>query len=131
MQIQLGAKQLVELGSHTCPAGKIRRSGYTRSDGTRVKWACVPDTGAPGKTPASKRLLPEIRPGDIGMWKKSMPDYRRHAELRKAVDRRGCRRVIGGLTLLRNKTADPATKATAKADWKWLRNQGFCKLKTK
>lgn len=129
-RIRMGAEELVELG-RSCGRGKIRRSAYRRTDGTYVKSACVPDKGAPGKTPSSKRLLPEIIPGDIGIWKKDMPAAKRHSELERVVERRGCRKVIGGLTLLRNKSADSGTKAKAKADWKWLRAQGFCGLKGK
>lgn len=129
-KVSLGASELVELG-RKCARGKILRSGFTRSDGTYVAPACVPDKGAPGKTPAYKRVLPTPEPGSLGKWSKRMPDAARHAELKKTVDRRGCRAVIGSLTLLRNLTADRPTKAAAKADAAWVRKQGFCKLKTK
>jgi hypothetical protein len=130
-RIRMGAEELVELGRAKCGRGKIRRSGYRRSDGTYVKPTCVPDKGAPGKTSAAKRVLPEPVPGDIGPWKRDMTDGRRHVALERAVERRGCRKVIGGLTLLRNLTADSGTKRTAKADAKWLHDQNFCKLKGK
>ena len=130
-RIRMGAEELVELGRIKCGRGKIVRSGFTRQDGTYVAPGCVPDKGEKGKTPAAKRVLPDLVSGDIGIWTKRMPVTKRHESLKKAVDRRGCRKVIGGLTLLRNRTADPATKAKAKADAKWLHRQGFCKLKTK
>lgn len=129
-QIRMGAEELVELG-RACGRGKILRSPYRRKDGTYVKAACVPDKGAPGKTPASKRVLPEPVAGDLGVWKRDMPAGKRHESLRKVVERRGCRKVIGSLTLLRNLTADRGTKAVAKADAQWLHDQNFCRLKSK
>ncbi len=44
-----------------CPKGKIRRSSYTKKDGTRVASTCVPDKGKPGKTPKSQKILPPIK----------------------------------------------------------------------
>jgi hypothetical protein len=130
-RIGLGAIELVELGRARCGKGKILRSGYRRKDGTYVKSSCVLDTGAPGKTPASKRVLPKPEPGALGIWSKRMPSGRRHEQLKKVVERRGCQKVIGSLTLLRNLSPDPATKKAAKADAQWLHDQGFCKLKGK
>jgi hypothetical protein len=60
-----------------------------------------------------------------------MSQEKRHQSLKKVVERRGCRQVIGSLTLLRNLTADGGTKKAAKADAKWLHDQNFCKLKSK
>lgn len=130
-RIRMGAEELVELGRIKCGRGKILRSGFTRRDGTYVTPACVPDKGAKGKTPVSKRVLPKPVRGDIGVWTKEMPVAKRHEALKRVVNERGCRKVIGGLTLLRNLTSDPATKTKAKADAKWLHGQGFCKLKSK
>ncbi len=131
MRIRLGASDLIELGRTRCGRGKIRRSGYMRSDGTYVKPACVPDKGAPGKTPASKRVLPKPKPGALGRWSSKISDGRRHDALEAITDKRGCRKVIGSLTLLRNLSADPKVKIVAKGDAKWLHNQDFCKLKSK
>jgi len=41
-----------------CKRGQIKRQSYKRSDGTRVKAACVKDVGKPGRTPSKKRILP-------------------------------------------------------------------------
>lgn len=125
----MGAKVLVELG-RTCAAGKIRREAYTRRDGTRVKAACVPDKGAAGKTPASKRWA-RFGPGYLPGWKKDKPISERHAALERQVRREGCVTVIRKLTQLRNVTTDPATEIRARIDAGWLHNQGFCTLKSK
>lgn len=130
MKVRMGAIELVELG-RKCGRGKILRAAFVRSDGVYVAPSCVPDKGAPGKTPAGKRVLPKPEPGSLGKWSKWMLPSDRHAELKKTVSRRGCREVIGSLTLLRNLSSDRLTKITAKADADWVRKQGFCKLKTK
>lgn len=131
IRIRMGAEELIELGRSRCGKGEIVRSGFRKSNGTYVKPTCVPDSGSPGKTPISKRVLPVPKTGSLGVWKKEMPVSRRHEELKKTVARRGCRQVIGSLTLLRNLSADPGTKTAAKADAKWVHKQGFCKLKGK
>lgn len=131
MKIRLGAKELVELGRTRCKRGEILRRGYTKKDGTYVKPGCVPDKGAPGKTPAAKRILPKPVPGELGRWTKAMPASERHSALRKVVDRRGCAKVIWSLTRLANLTTDRPTKTKARSDAGWLHDQGFCKLKTK
>lgn len=130
-KVSLGASELIELGRARCGRGEILVRGYTRRDGIQVASFCTRDMGAPGRTPASKRVLPKPVPGSMGVWKKTMPVAARHKELKKAVERRGCRQVIGSLTLLRNLTADTETSRTAKADAKWVHNQNFCKLKSK
>lgn len=40
----------------TCPSGEVTRHAYTTKRGSYVKSACIPDVGAPGKTPKSKRI---------------------------------------------------------------------------
>lgn len=117
--------------ARSCPAGFIMRRAYTTKAGVEVSSGCVPDIGKPGKTPPSGRTLPDIRPGGLQGWKKKMAPTARHSILRDVVHQDGCAEAIRRLTLLRNKTADPGTKRTAKADADWLRRQGFCELKTK
>ena len=47
--------------SKSCPAGKIRRKGYTTKRGTKVSATCTKNMGAPGKTPSSKKVLPKLK----------------------------------------------------------------------
>jgi hypothetical protein len=131
-KIQMGARELVELG-RGCGPGQIMRRGFTRSDGTYVKPGCVQDQGAPGKTPASGRVLPQPKAGMLKGWKAADSAGKRHAALKKAVKAESCRSVINRLTLERNFTSrtSPTTSRTAAADAKWLHNRNFCKLKTK
>jgi hypothetical protein len=132
LKIQMGARELVELG-RGCGPGQIMRHGFTRKDGVYVPPGCVKDQGARGRTPASKRILPQPKAGMLKGWEAKKSAEQRHASLRKAVKAEGCRNVINRLSLERGftKTTSPKTAATAKKDWQWLRKQGFCKLKTK
>jgi hypothetical protein len=132
VKIQMGARELVELG-RGCGPGQIMRRGFTRKDGAYVAPGCVKDQGAPGRTPASKRILPQPKAGMLKGWEAKKSADQRHASLRKAVKAEGCRNVINRLSLERGftKKTSPKTAATAKKDWQWLRKQGFCKLKTK
>lgn len=132
IRVQLGARELVELGRH-CGPGQIHRRGFTRKDGTYVAPGCVKDQGARGRTPASKRVLPSPKPGMLKGWKAADSAPKRHEALKKAVKAESCRSVISRLTLERNFTSrtSPKTSRTAAADAKWLHDKSFCKLKTK
>lgn len=132
IRVQLGARELVELG-RGCGPGRILRKGYTRRDGTYVAPGCVKDQGAPGKTPASKRVLPSPKAGMLKGWKATDAAPKRHEALKKAVKAESCRSVISRLTLEHNLTyrTSPRTARTAAGDAQWLHNRDFCKLKTK
>jgi len=131
-KIQLGARELIELG-RGCGPGQILRNGFTRKDGTYVPPGCVKDQGTRGKTPAWQRVLPKPKAGMLKGWKADESAEDRHAALRRAVKSEGCRSVITRLTLEHNFTyrTSPKTAKTAMTDAKWLHKQGFCKLKTK
>lgn len=134
MRVKMGASELVELGR--CKAGKTlrkgyRRHGYTKKDGTRVAPKTVEPACVPGsKAPPSKRWLPDLGPTPIGRWSKHMPDEKRHEALRKKVDQVGCYKVRKDLNALRNVQRDSETKAKMTEDFNWLRQQGFCQLKS-
>lgn len=132
MRIRLGARELVELG-RSCGPGRILRRGFTRKDGTYVKPECVKDQGARGKTPPSRRVLPQPKEGSLKGWRAEASASSRHQALRKAVRAEGCRNTISRLTLERNftKKTSPKTSRTAAADATWLHDQRFCRLKTK
>lgn len=131
-RIQMGAKELVELG-RKCGPGKILRSGFTRSDGTYVKPSCVKDQGAPGKTPSAKRVLPKPKEGTLRGWSSDDSAKTRHQALKKAVKTEGCRSVILRLNLEANftKKTSPKTYRAARQDMEYLRGQNWCALKTK
>jgi len=124
------ADELIEMGRSRCPSGKILRVAYRRKDGVRVKAACVPDTGAPGKTPPSKRFA-KFSPGFLGGWHKDESAGTRHRKLERMTRRVGCLETIRRLNELANVTTDKPTERKARSDRAWLHNQNFCHLKTK
>lgn len=133
MRAKMGARELVELGRRDCGPGKILRRGFTRKDGSYVAPSCVEDQGKPGRTPVYARILPRPEEGKLKGWSSSQGDKKRRSALKKAVKSEGCRGVILRLNLEANFTrqTSPKTYRKAREDMNWLRNQGFCKLKTK
>ncbi len=130
------AEELVELGKARCRPGKIWRKGYTaKKDGRKVHvpGTCVIDQGAPGKTPAAKRVLPAPTPGALMFWSHRKPQAERHEILKNLLKRKPCVTVIRDLNLLANftKATSPATHSTARADMDWIRKQPTCVLKMK
>lgn len=111
-----------------CPRGKIRRKKYTTRKGVKVKSVCVKDTGKPGKGP---KTLPKPKAGGLRGWTKDLSAPARRKILKRVSAAKGCGKTLKDLNLLRNITADKPTKKKASADYDWLYNQGFCKLKTK
>lgn len=128
----------------SCPRGKIRRvafnrkaysrKSYRRSSGTRVRASyvnrshvpstCVPDIGAPGKTPASKRILP--KPGkEVSLSRFGYGTHRaaqaRHQALEKASRAHGGLKVLRRMILLSNFQAHPAAKRTMREDVQFMR----------
>lgn len=127
----------------SCPRGTIRRKSfnkraysrksYTRKSGSRVKAArvsrshvastCVPDKGARGKTPASRRVLPKIgRELSLRKYGYSThkPASKRHESLKKASSRSGSLKVLRHLNLLRNYQADDKAKNVLGKDVKYM-----------
>ena len=136
------AEELIELGRR-CPRGKIWRKGYTRKDGTKVKGDCVKDTGKPGKTPPSEKVLPKPKKGNLSCrgedWEKTDSKAERHRIIKCLVTEKNrgkkdpCRTTILDLNLLANftKRTSPGTHRKARADMAWARKQKWCKLKSK
>lgn len=84
-----------------------------------------------GKSKKLKKWLPKLGPAPLGMWSKRFPDYVRRSSLAKKTRERGCLRVLRDLNALANVTKDKETEKLLRKDYKWLKSQGFCKLKTK
>ena len=123
----------------SCPTNKIRRvasyvKGYTKEDGTKVsgyyrKSTCVPDKGAPGKTPKSKQVLPTPKKGllaqygyeDVVHTKASS----RHRSLKKAVGQESYATVVRQLNVVANytKVSNPSFHALVKRDMRWLKKE--------
>ena len=122
------SKTVIEMGRGGCKPGDVRRKGYTRSDGTRVKASCVVDQGKRGKTPKSERVLPKPKAGKLMGWKTKLSAAERHAILRQVARKHGCKDAVLDLNLLANytKRTSPKTHRTARADMAWLRKQDWC-----
>ena len=109
-----------------CPRGKIRRVGYTRKDGTKVKSTCVRDTGLPGKTPASRKVLPKPVAGNLKKFGygdvKNTSAAVRHAALLKGVKAAGYATIIRRVNLVANynKRTSPRVHRIMRSDKKWM-----------
>lgn len=127
--------RVVELGAR-CPSGEIFRDpySYTREGKeVNVKGKCIVNQGTPGKTPASDKVLPKLKAGTLFGWKAKLPAAERRKSLKKATSVEGCRAVISRMNAVRGytKKTSPTTYKKLVADWKWLREQEFCTLKSK
>ncbi len=109
-----------------CPPGKIRRKAYTRKDGVHVKSTCVPDKGKPGKTPASRKVLPVPVKGNLtkyGYFKvKNTTAKVRRAALLKGVKDAGYATIIRRVNLVANynKRSDPKVHQIMRNDIAWM-----------
>lgn len=123
------AEELIELGRKKCRSGQILRKGFTTRKGVKVPPVCVTDTGAKGKTSKGDRWFPEGV--DIGNWAKRKSTGQRRAILKDLLDGRPCGSVLQDVKAVANVTADKETKRKLRSDYKWLRAQDVCKLKSK
>jgi len=122
----------------SCGSGKIRRKSYERKahsrksykkgstkvrgsyvNRTHVPSTCVKDTGKPGKTPKSQRVLP--KPGEkLHLSKFGYATHKapaeRHKALREASRSENPLMVLKRLNLLANYQADPRAKAVMRED---------------
>jgi hypothetical protein len=108
-----------------CAKGMIRRSAYTKKSGVRVKSACVPDKGRPGKGGPIKVSLDDKHLGKYGYSLKKSSSARRKA-IQKAVKAKGALTVLRRLVVLRtyrkyNKKSADYVKLDK--DVKYLRNR--------
>ena len=86
-----------------CSKGKIVRSAYTRKNGTRVRSSCTTNKGLPGKTPASKKVLPKLKPGLLSQYGYHLnkPIVTRDRAIKKAINDEGSLPVLKHLVVLR------------------------------
>ena len=113
----------------SCPKGKIRRSAYTRKDGTHVGSTCVPDVGKPGKTPASQKVLPKPKPNVLTSkgYRVNKSAEARHKALDRVVKERGESplSVFRHLLLIANytTTSNPEAHAVYRRDMAWVKKK--------
>lgn len=84
-----------------------------------------------GRGKNAKKWLPDLGPKPLGRWSKKYPAGMRHYSLLKKTSEKGCLRVLRDLNALANVTRDKATAKLLRKDYRWLRAQSACKLKSK
>lgn len=143
------AEELIELGRRKkkCGPGEVQRKGYRikkgKAKGKYVEPGCVVDQGKKGKTPPSKRVLPDPKEGALSCKGRDW-DHQQKASTRRSIlkcvvttklrsEPDPCRTGILNLNLLANftKNTSPETHRKARADMAWLRKQNWCTLASK
>lgn len=114
----------------SCKRGQIRRKGYIKKDGTKVKSTCIRDLGKPGK---GKKTLPKLKPGELSKhgYSLSKPMKERRRALMKASKRSGKvskKKMLSNarrLVVLKNYTqrSNPSAHKKYASDSKWLLNE--------
>ncbi len=126
------AEMLIEMGRNGCPRGKVLRDPYTRKDGVRVRAACIPHKSRfPGKAPAYAKFMPDMGPNPLKGWHKDLAASTRHEKLRKLTKSVGCKDALARVRVIANVTKDKSTQTKLRTDYRWLREQSFCHLKSK
>lgn len=119
-------------GSRACPAGKIRRSGYTATRRGRkysVKSACITDRGAKGRWQTVRRMMgigPLSRGDLISLgYSHTHPTAQRHEALDKAVQKYGRAATIRKLNAIAtySKRTAPSRAQTYRTDMHYVQKK--------
>lgn len=106
------------------PSKKGSRSKKRSAKYVKVKYACVPDKGKPGKTPAHKRILPPV--GDeirLSRYNYSIHQTQkeRRESLNKAIRKFDILPVLRHLNLIRNYQSEERNKDKMTKDVEYLK----------
>ncbi len=108
-------------------SGKIRRRGYTRKNGTKVRARMIKDVGAPGKWRARHMGAPgigKLKQGDLKAvgYNVNASATRRHAAVKKAVKKYGRNSTIRKLNAVAvyTRRTSPKKSRTFKSDMKYV-----------
>lgn len=103
-----------------CKKGEIRRKGYTRKDGVKVKSTCIKDRGLKGKGPK----LFKLRKGTLSRHGYTLD--KKAADRRKALDKAvkaeghlAVIRKLNALSILQKNT-NPVNSRKFKYDQQWV-----------
>ena len=116
-------------GTPACPAGKIRRSGYTTQRGTTVKSKCIKDRGAKGRWQTVRRMLGigTLKKGDLTAFGYSHTKTadERHESLDKAVQKYGRASTIRKLNAIAtySKRTAPSRAKTYRTDMHYVQKK--------
>lgn len=75
---------------------------------------------------ANKKWFP--KGVSVSGWSKDKTAGQRHSALKKLVKTKPCKRVLSDMNAIANVTRDQETKRKMRADRRWLKKQGACKL---
>lgn len=119
-------------GSPACPAGRIRRMGYTakrKGKTIRVKSACIKDRGAKGRWQTVRRMMGigPLSKGDLTAfgYSHTKPATERHAAIDSAVKKYGRAatiRKLNAIAVYAKRTA-PTRAATYKTDMRYVQKK--------
>ncbi len=114
------AKLTVQVGPYKRKAFTAARKGKivtVRAATVRAHTKEVEDAGLPGRTPLSRRFIPPLKPGALGVSFDETADARRKKLAGKAK-RVGEKAVVGRLRAIQvlTKNTNPAVSRKAKAD---------------
>jgi hypothetical protein len=116
-------------GTPKCPAGKIRRSGYTTQRGTRVKSKCIKDRGAKGRWQTVRRMMGigPLSKGDLTAfgYSHTKSATERHEALDKAVSKYGRAATIRKLNAIAtySKRTGPSRALTYRTDMHYVQKK--------
>lgn len=116
-------------GSPACPPGKIRRVGYTRKNGSKVRSKCIKDRGAVGRWQTMKRMMGigPLKKGHLkGVGYDPMASAMvRHDALKKAVSRYGRNSTIRKLNAIATytKRTTPSRSKTYRTDMHYVQKK--------
>lgn len=117
-----GRAMKAKRGPKTCKRGEIKRSAFTRKNGTRVAATCVRDMGKPGK---GKKLF-TLKKGDLSKFGYSLKatEASRHRTLGKARKHFSYATLIRKLNALAilHKNTHPRYASRARSDMEYLRS---------
>ena len=114
------AKLTVHVGPYQRKAFTAARKGRivrVRAATVRAHTKQVKDVGRPGRTPPSRRFIPPLKPGALGISFDKMPEARRKKLAAKA-QKIGEKAVVGRLRAIQvlTKNTNPPVSRKAKAD---------------
>ena len=116
-------------GSLACPSGKIRRMGYTKRNGSRVKSACIKDRGAKGRWQTVRRMMgigPLSRGDLISLgYSHTKSTDARHEAIDKAVQKYGRNKTIRKLNAIAtySKRTAPSRSLVYKRDMHYVQKK--------
>lgn len=84
-----------------------------------------------GRRVPPARWAPRIKPGSLGGWHKTDAESTRRSKLKALLKKEPCVAVLRRINMIANLTTDRPTETMLRADYKWVKKNNACKLKSK